>query len=72
MPQIAQKTQRRQSRRETIFPDSGDLEVFLERVARHAPQCGVSPVNVRRLVSFLRKKYGKGLPREETFASAVK
>ena len=47
---------------EQMFPDQVSLRVFLGYVERHAVECGASQENTRRLVDFLREKYGKGLP----------
>jgi len=44
---------------ESMFPDREGFEVFIERVKRLAPGCGVSPENTKRLVKLLEEKYGK-------------
>ena len=65
MPQTEQQVQETElGLPEQMFPDLNTLEVFLEKVERHAPACGASVENTRRLVEFLRNKYGngKGLP----------
>lgn len=68
MPQTIQRKRRQQ---ESIFPGLDAFAVFLEEIERLAPECGVNSQNTRRLVKFLRAKFGKGL-RRETFASAAR
>ena len=63
MPQMTQRTQRGQGRREPVFRSLDAFEVFLERVEYNARHCGVTDQNVRRITKLLRAQFGKGLCR---------